>query len=376
MAFSMSKPRQRPGGERPGFVAWWLQELAGLWPRPSRGLAKENFIVARFDGATLRFASRTRAGIEHLAVVDLDDPESVPERQLDILAAQIRRSRLPLVLRLAPELGLVAFDRLPQTAKKDLRPIIVNRLDGMTPWSAESAIFDLVRLERAADGMLEVELAVAPKRTIERAEQALAELDLEADFVDLAEEDGFAQPTHNLVHDRRPPRLPRAVTMTASLLAAAAIVAGVLAFFDLNAREAALAQRQRYASLLEERLADLPTLRARIETLEGEGRSVLERHGARPSALVTIEALSRILPDTVWLESLTLNDRQLTLSGYGAEAAQLPSILESHNAFDAARFAAPSERVLMPKGEGDEVVEVDRFSLQADVRPDATLVPR
>lgn len=363
--------REHPPGQ--GFFAWWLQELAELWPQHGRGLPREDFVVVLYDGAALRIAARSRDGIEDLAVVDQLD--GGVERNLDILVAQIRKSGLPVVLRLAPELGIQAFDRLPASARKELRPIVANRLDGMTPWSAETATFDLLGVEPAADGMLDVELAVAPKRTIERAEAALAELGLTADFIDLAEADAFAPPTHDLAHGRRPARLPKAVTLTATLLACAAVAAGIVAFFELDAREAVLQQRQGYASLLEARLTDLPSLRARIEALESEGRTVLERHRARPSALVTIEALSRILPDAVWLESLTLADGQLTLSGYGVDAAALPSLLEGHNAFDAARFAAPSERVLMPRGEED-VVEVDHFSLQAAVRPEGTLEQR
>jgi Tfp pilus assembly protein PilN len=90
--------------------------------------------------------------------------------------------------------------------------------------------------------------------------------------------------------------------------------------------------------------------------------------------LVTIETLSQVLPDSVWLESLTLSEGHLLLNGYSTDAAKLPSLLEGTAAFRAAAFAASNERLMMPRSD-DEVIEVDRFTLQADVRPDAGLLP-
>lgn len=364
--------RQAHGGE--GFFAWWAGELAQLLPVRGRGLPRDAFIVALYDGSTIELAAVGRRRIEELGVIDCPTGERGFDRNADLLAEQVRQSGLPLVLRLAPELGLEAFDRLPRTARKELRQIVANRLDGLTPWTAETAVFDTLAVTTAADGMLEVSLAVAPRRTVARAAETLEQLGLVPDVVDLGDGDGMAPPTHDLAHAGHRRHLPRFVPITAGLFVFAALAAGVFAFFDARAREAALDQRRNYAALLEQRLADLPSLRERIEGLESEGRAVLERHLARPSTVLTIETLSRLLPDTAWLETLTLADGRLQVTGYGSDAAQLPSLLESHPAFHAAGLSASSERLSMPRETG-ELIEVDRFSLQADVRPTIGLEP-
>lgn len=368
---------EAPARAKEGFFAWWGAELANLWPSRRRGLPRDGYVLAIYEGAALHFAACGRGDIEDLGVVDCPpaDAGRPLERNADLLAAQIRKSGLPLVLRLAPDLGLMTFDRLPQAARKELRRIVANRLDGLTPWNAETACFDLPSVGRTADGMLDIELAVAPRRTVDRAIAALARLDLEPDIVDLADAaDRHAPPTHDLGHAGRTRRLPGYVPLLGGFLLFAGLAAGIFAFFDLQARRAVLAQRQGYALMLEQRLADLPELRTRIDALRNESRAVLDRHLAVPSALVTIETLSRVLPDTVWIENLTLSERQVSLSGYSTDATQLPSLLEASTVFTAARFASPSERLLMPKGT-DSFVEVDRFSLQADVRPEAALTP-
>ena len=378
MSLADAGSRAQPASHEAGFFAWWSSELARLWPQRGRNLPRGDLILALYDGKKLQVMASGRAGIEELGIVDCPTDERGFDRNADLVAARIRESRLPLVLRLAPGLGLATTDRLPKTAGRELRPIIANRLDGLTPWNAETAAFDTLDVAQAADGMLEVQIAVAPKRSIDRGIELLHQLGLEPDVIDLAidAEDAVAgeAPTHDLGGAGRRPRLPRSVPIIGGLLVFVAVAAAIFAFFEMQSRQAALAQRQSYALMLTDRLEDLPDLRSRIEALESEDRAALDHHLGRPSALVTIETLSRVLPDTVWLESLRLAEGRLVLNGYSTDTAQLPSLLEGSEAFQAAGFTASSERLMVPKGP-DEMIEVDRFSLEADVRPDAGLLP-
>jgi general secretion pathway protein L len=361
-----AEPRQTAGGD--GFFTWWAGELAQLLPARGRALPRGDFIVALYDGATIQLAASGRRGIEELGVVDCPTAERGLDRNAALLAEQVRHSGLPLVLRLAPELGLEAFDRLPRAARKELRQIVANRIDGLTPWAADAVLFDTISVTPAADGMLDVVLAVAPRRSVQRATETLELLGLVPDVIDLGDGDAMGPPTHDLGRAGHRRHLPRFVPIAGGLFVFAALAAGIFAYFDAQSRAAALDQRRAYAAMLEQRLEDLPSLRARIADLESEGRAVLERHLARPSALMTIETLSRLLPDNVWLESLTLAEGRLQLAGYGSDAARLPSLLEGHPSFHSAALTASSERLAMPRGP-DEIVEVDRFSLQVDVRP-------
>jgi general secretion pathway protein L len=365
-------PRPQPASQ--GFLAWWAGELAALWPSRSGRLPRDNFVVALYDGKALEFVATSRGRVEEIGIVDCPTDGRRFDRNADLLADQIRHSGLPLVLRLDAGLGLETFDQLPRTAKKELRQIIANRLDGLTPWTAETAVFDTTDIKPKGDGTLEVSLAVVPRRVVRRATEVLEQLGLVPDVVDLALAETAAPPTHDFAGSGRPKRLPRYVPIGAALLVFAGVALGIFAFFELDSRTAVLAQRQAYATMLEQRLEDLPALHERIAALEAEGRAVLDRHLASPSALVTVETLSRVLPDTVWLESLTLADGRLTLTGYSTAVSELPSLLQGDPAFTAAGFTAPSERLLMPQEDGS-VVEVDRFSLQADVMPEAGLDP-
>jgi general secretion pathway protein L len=84
--------------------------------------------------------------------------------------------------------------------------------------------------------------------------------------------------------------------------------------------------------------------------------------------------LSRLLPDSVWLDAVTLDGREVTLSGYAEDAAQVLPIIESSPHFKEAQFRAPSTRVTVP-GPGGGTREVERFSLSAKVQPMADAQP-
>lgn len=363
-----TKPRQVTGGE--GFFAWWVGELAQLLPAGGPALPRDGFVVALYDGATIQLAASSRSGVEELGVVDCRADECSHDRDVALLAEKVRHNGLRLVLRLAPKLGLEVRDRLPRAAKKELRQIVANRLDRLTPWTADEVLFNTIAVMPLADDMLDVLLAVAHRRTVQRGTRMLEQLGLVPDVIDLGDGDRMAPPTHDLRRAGHRRHLPLFVPITTVLFVFAALAAGSFALLEARTREAALDQRRDYATMLERQLEDLPSLRTRIADLESEGRAVLERHLAGPSALLTIETLSRLLPDSVWLESLTLAGGQLQLSGYSGETAQLLSLLEGHPSFRAVALTDSTERLAMPRGP-NEIVEVDRFSLQADVKPDA-----
>jgi general secretion pathway protein L len=158
------------------------------------------------------------------------------------------------------------------------------------------------------------------------------------------------------------------------LLLAALLVGGAAAGVDAYEAYQQLAARQRFADALEQRLADLPRLQAEVEALRKNATFIPEQQRATPSPTVVLEALSRLLPDSVWLDSVSLDDHEVTLSGYAEDAAQVLPIIESSPHFKEAQFRAPSTRVTVP-GPGGGTRDVERFSLSAKVQPMADPQP-
>ena len=98
-----------------------------------------------------------------------------------------------------------------------------------------------------------------------------------------------------------------------------------------GARAVGMAQSNASRTLagLEQRLSDLPDLRARIEALRAQARFFADDRNSRPSPLLVLEVLSRLLPDTVWLTETRLDGNELFISGLAEEASTLVPLVEA-----------------------------------------------
>ena len=354
-------------------LIWWESELAAVfWPGHRRALPSHGYAVARFDGESLQIVVDDHGQDEVLATIHDQSRRDPLPGNIGELAAELRRRELKLVLRIASDLGVQVIDRLPKQARDEIVPILTNRLDRLTPWSASSAVFDTVRLDIAADGMLEAVIAVVPRNIIARANDLLDSHGLAADVTDLEIGAPLAAPTHDLGRIERLPKLPRPVLVAACMIPIAALAIGGFMSLGLTEQRTALERMRDYAAALEDRLADLPELHARIRAIETMQRTLDEIQLAQPSSLVVLESLSRALPDDAWLDSLTLDKRRLTFSGHARNASELPGLMEAVRMFDEARFIGPIDR-RSTLADGNGMAEMEHFSMQLNVRPGRTI---
>lgn len=369
----MSTPPTNDTAAR-GFLAWWLDELAAVVPSPGprRGTDRRAVLLFYRDGL-VRVLERQRSGLVELASFLLEEPQR-GETALPVLRgreppaavlARLRRRR-GLILRFDPAHALLVRDLLPAGAEAELREILAHRLDVLTPWSADQAVFDVEVSRVREDGRLEVTVAVAPRARVEQLRSRLDELGIAIERVDVGELDDQPVPRFDLLAGERGPRRPTVLLALIGVLAAAALAGLVVAGSEIHARSVVLAERERVANALAERLADLPALRTRLEALRTEVGLVAERLRTTPSALAVLEELSRALPDEVFLSELQLARDRLSVTGYGPSAAPLVPLLEDLPSLEDVRFNAPSTRAAAPGFEGARR-EVERFALVARV---------
>lgn len=359
---------------------WWLNELRALLPaRPARTVLARDAVIALYERSSVRLAIRRRQRVDKLGSIRLADTSRSEAGTADPGAAQIldavRRSRLPVVLRLPAAMGLVCNDLLPASAEREIGAIMAHKIDLLTPWSVEQVHFDQRIDTRRSDGQLEVSLVAAPRPVVAEARRRLAAAGIEARGIDLVEEDPWAAPTVDLNHSLRGPgRGPRWIVILLVAMALPMAIGAVLLGQQILERRALIDERRRQVAALEERLADLPDLRTSLEALRGETRFVAEQQRQAASPLIVLEALSRILPDTVWLSDLTIDGGSVTVNGFANDAPNVLSLIEGSPYFAGAEFRAPSTRERIPLPDGSER-EVSRFSVAARIEPVRDMQP-
>ena len=68
------------------------------------------------------------------------------------------------------------------------------------------------------------------------------------------------------------------------------------------------------------------------------------RKAASPSAVMTLEAFSKILPDDAYLTELRIENGKAQMSGVARDAAALIGLIEQSGRFTRATFYAPTVR--------------------------------
>ena len=353
------------------FAQMAIDPKASASPAAARGAAlnpKRAFVIAHFDGKQFRFIRRDRRQSTDLGTVDGRlSPGQRPDAASELLIRQIADSRAPVVLRMSDDLGLVSTDRLPENAALDLRAVVGHRLDSLTPWGVDKACFDARVIGKDGQGQIDVLIAAVDRATVDRGLTALASLGLSADVVDMVIDEIDEPVSLNfLAPAGTPAGGPRSIVLTALAATICLAMFGYLAF-DYWSRQGLVDSRQAFAAALESRLADLPQLTERIDALKTQAGLIDQRKSNQPSTLRAVEALSRLLPDGVWLKNLSIDTTDLTIAGYAPDAEQLLALLESSDAFVNVEFRAPStpEEMVI----GDRQVKADSFALGAQLDP-------
>lgn len=371
----MALARPGPQATAGGFLDWWLGELRALLPRRWRETAQRRFgIVLVLERPYLRVYERRGRRLAMLGSIVLPDPAvggASPSIEARLRRA-IERHRDSIVLMLGEDDALICTDVLPAAAENDLNRIMGHKLDLLTPWSAEQSYATQKVLGRRRDGMLEILLAVASRERTDALLRVLAGLEVHPAAVDVAlpgpdQRGAGLDLLQKKTGERRGPRL--LAILLWSVLIALGVLVGLIGW-QIYQRHQLLREQTALVAGLEQRLGDLPELRNRIEALRAQARFFADDRSSRPSPLLVLEVLSRLLPDTVWLTEVTLDGRELSISGLAEDASALIPLVEGAPEFEQTRFLSPSTRVTVSDPNGGER-QVERFALRAVVDPGA-----
>lgn len=357
------------GSLRPRISAswrWWMQALATWLPLRLRelfGLARERLLL-QVHGDGLRLAIDGSGGPRALGDLPLPAADGVDDPLAALLAQRV--ARLPRWLLLPAGTALRRAMPLPAAAGDRLHEVLGFEIERQTPFAAADVEYDARLLGHRADGQLDAELVVVPRHALEAQLAALGPLATTLTGVDVEAGEGQGLGVNLLPGARRHQRVDPWMSwnLALGLVAVVAIAAGLWQMLD-NRRAAAdafeaeveqAATRARGASTQRQALVDLV-----------EGMAFLESaRAARPTTVEVMDELSRRLPDTTYLEKLSIEDTRILLIGLSNEAPSLVQRLEGSPLWRSPALAG----ALQPDPRSGR----DRFTLTAElvVAPAAT----
>ena len=349
-----------------GFWRWWTQALATWLPLRVRelfGLARERLLLQVADDG-LRISIEGASGVRLLGELPVlaegvDDP-------LGAVLAQ-RVARLPRWLLLPGGAALRRTLPLPAAAADRLREVLGFEIERQTPFPAAEVEYDARLLRHRGDGLVDAELVVVPRHALEARLAALGALAGTLTGVDV-EADGEALGVNLLPGARRHRRVDPWMgwNLALGLVAVVATAAALWQMLDnrraaadlFEAQVAEAAERARGASAERQALVDLV-----------EGMAFLqEARAARPTTVEVMDELARRLPDSTYLEKLSIEDTRILLIGLSNEAPSLVQRLEGSPLWRSPALAG----ALQPDPRSGR----DRFTLTAELVVAATAADR
>jgi general secretion pathway protein L len=281
----------------------------------------------------------------------------------------VKGSRVELTLR--PERFIFKTMELPSRAAEFLNGVVRSQIDRLTPWSADHAAFGVSAPAEAGAGRIAVTVAATAKEMLDPYLQMFTGLGACAVKISTRPIEAGPDAPAIAVVERNvggvlDVRLARRIALGGLVLfllvAAAANIASAMVVRGLQAHQDELARQ-----IAQIRAAALASRNASGDPKIVAEQALVRRRNETPSAVIALEILSRILPDSTYLTELRIDSDKVRLTGITHDAPDLIRLIEQSHHFSKATFFAPITHSPSEPG--------DRFSIEARMEPDFAVTP-
>ena len=257
--------------------------------------------------------------------------------------------------------GLIVSSRMVLPAESDeiIRAIVRNKVEGIAPWPLEQSLHGhRVSAVEGDAAHVSVDVGVVSRALLEDIVARLSAAGMVVKATSLRLPSGESLPVDFASHAEDRDAWRSASRLVAGIAAAAAVLSAIGLGLVWHASGQLAAAREETAALT----ASLrPGETAGAASLLEAATTLRDRRRQRHPAVVVIDELSAILPQTVWLDSLSLDDARLELKGQGSGIPAVIGILEQSPFFRDVNFASATQF--------NESLNAEAFSIGATVEP-------
>ena len=356
------------------FWRWWVDELAPLVPGRLRNLVgrmRMRPMLVWGDSEAVLWVPKVadnRLAYSEVARIPLTgDDDAAGRAAIEALSNSSGvdwAERPRIVVALPASQVLRKTITLPAAVEDNLAQVLAYDLDRHTPFKPEEVYFDARIVDRdKAKRELRVDWAAALRAVV--AEMRRRAESWGASVVAVTPERpttaALPSPTAlNLLPANERPDVAGLrrweIWVPVGLLIAAVLFATALPLWQKRGYAIALQQQ----AMQGRTAADASNaLREQLERLTGEYNFALSKKYAFPSALQSVEDLSKLLPDDTWLTQLEVKNtakgkdakREIVVRGESANAGRLISLFEESNLFTDAAPRSPTTKIQPGPGE-------------------------
>ncbi len=343
----------------PAWLRLAAEALLDVLPRSLRRQlgARNRRLLLSLAGSELQLHALGDEQASLVGVVPTDDPGMLDELRLrlDENAGNVGRW-LMIGIRQTLRPVLVA----PASAEPRLREVMAHEIDRQTPFTLDQVSYEPRILSRdPLSRQLRVELVVLPRTTLDVALAQLGPMAVGLAGVDVVAEDGHRLGVNLLPLAGRSVRPDRARNLNRWLggIAFVAIIGSMLLVLDN--RSQTLLDTQARLVTVKARAIEARRLRNELRQSVQAGSFLARQRAQQPTMLEVLADLTRRIPDSTWLEKISVSDGSIVLIGQSQQASALVGLLQ------------PSPLIIRPTLTGsvqaDPRTGKERFTLTAVV---------
>jgi general secretion pathway protein L len=283
-----------------------------------------------------------------------------PASLADALGRQLKGGkRRHVLLRIAIDRAVIQRLRLPAGALEVLPAVIRNKIESLAPWPVNEAMWGHRLMAPPHSGQIEVEAAIVSRQSGEALLATLAEAGIKPDCLEIGPADPMAEGIAIDFQEANRGRASRLV-LGGVMAVVAAIALGISGYgaylYYQSATE--LARIESQIEELNQSLRGASSGSGMPAKLAEANKIYMRKSEGRPTVTV-LNALTRLLPDGVWLNSLDYGGNQITIAGRGDEIPGIIGKLETSEEFSSVNFASATQR--------DQEAGADSFAISASI---------
>jgi len=331
--------------------SWWLEGMQQILPPGWTGFFFKTLpcIVAEVSDETLTLLRQSPSGErKQVAHLKLEELEIAGDGALLSALGPMSRAAVAqtdVVLCLPEDSVLLRRMTVPVAARSNLHAMVGYQIPRLTPFSADSVYFDvrMLGVDEAAQ-TVDVEVLIALRSVVDPLVGLLRRLiRLPVGRVTIAH-DGRLEPFNLLPGRAGGNRWWRRLSPNAYLVALLMVVLAAAVITPVYKQRSLVVERKLQLLELNARAADLL---AKKQTLDTElaliGYMANRRQDSR-SPLVVLAELTRVIPESVFVNAFLLRDGEVEIGGAGTGVVDLIDRINSSPLFEGARFTSPLSR--------------------------------
>lgn len=322
----------------------WIYELSNVLTRKQpKERPWRTMLYQSAEG--IRIISNVDGRIKDLAMLAQDaSADAIADVRRTLIGKQ---DTSQILLRLAPSQVVRKTLRVPRAAADLLGSIVENKVETIVAWPLDNTYFGyrVVADDPASSDQIDTEIVATTKTLVDSALQRAQQLGLSPRAVDFADapKDASAVEILKLEQDPVMRTAARVKVALAGLIALSIMIGGfgLYRLWDLRTQSNELDGKIAYIMSKVDGIKKLNDENTKIK--DQRERLAKMKLDNRP-AMELIEALSRALPDTAYLDEFEIHDGEARMVGKSADPTGLIGELESTPEFEDVRFAAPTTR--------------------------------